>query len=152
MLRRIGFSRQKARQVHPSSDPKAQAAWVRRGLPNAPKATAEAHPDKRIALYFQDEAWMGQKGRVCHLWWLRGQRPPRLHHSRFEYAYVFAVVEPTTGNDLCLVLPFVSTAAMSVFLRDFSKRLAPDVHAVLVPTAPADMSPLHCRCRTTSPW
>ncbi|MGI4798581.1 MAG: winged helix-turn-helix domain-containing protein [Janthinobacterium lividum] len=26
----MGFSRQKARQVHPSSDPKAQAVWVKR--------------------------------------------------------------------------------------------------------------------------
>ncbi|MGI4799499.1 MAG: winged helix-turn-helix domain-containing protein [Janthinobacterium lividum] len=31
MLRRIRFSRQKARQVHPSSDAKAQAAWVKKG-------------------------------------------------------------------------------------------------------------------------
>ena len=58
----------------------------------------------------------------------------------------------TTGNDLCLVLPFVSTAAVSVFLRDFSEQLALDLHAVRVPTAPADMSPLYCTCRTTSPW
>lgn len=30
-LRRMGFSRQKARPVHPKVDPKAQAAWVKRG-------------------------------------------------------------------------------------------------------------------------
>ena len=30
VLRRMGFSRQKARQVHPNADPKAQAAWVKR--------------------------------------------------------------------------------------------------------------------------
>jgi transposase len=31
VLRRMGFSRQKARPVHPNADPKAQAAWVKRG-------------------------------------------------------------------------------------------------------------------------
>ena len=31
VLRRMGFSRQKARQVHPNADPKAQATWVKRG-------------------------------------------------------------------------------------------------------------------------
>ena len=31
VLRRMGFSRQKARQVHPNADPKAQAAWVKKG-------------------------------------------------------------------------------------------------------------------------
>jgi transposase len=31
VLRRIGFSRQKARPEHPGHDPRAQAAWVKRG-------------------------------------------------------------------------------------------------------------------------
>ena len=69
---------------------------------------------------------------MCHRWWLRGQRPPGLHDNRFEYAYIFAAVEPATGNDFCLVLPSVSTHAMSVFLNGFSEQLVPDVHAVMV--------------------
>ena len=69
---------------------------------------------------------------MCHHWWLRGQRPPGLNDNRFEYAYIFAAVEPATGNDFCLVLPSVSTHVMSVFLRGFSEQLAPDVHAGLV--------------------
>jgi transposase len=32
VLRRMGFSRQKARPVHPNADPKAQAVWVKRGF------------------------------------------------------------------------------------------------------------------------
>ena len=31
VLRRMGFSRQKAWQVHPNADPKAQATWVKGG-------------------------------------------------------------------------------------------------------------------------
>lgn len=31
VLRRMGFSRQKARQVHPKADPKVQTVWVKRG-------------------------------------------------------------------------------------------------------------------------
>jgi transposase len=31
ILRRMGFSRQKTRPSHPKSDPKAQAAWIKRG-------------------------------------------------------------------------------------------------------------------------
>jgi transposase len=31
ILRRMGFSRQKTRPSHPKSDPKPQAAWVKRG-------------------------------------------------------------------------------------------------------------------------
>jgi transposase len=45
---------------------------------------------------------------------------------------VFAAVQPATGEDFALVLPEVSTAAMSVFLAEFAQTLAPNVHAVLV--------------------
>ena len=47
-------------------------------------------------------------------------------------AYIFAAVEPATGAEVALVLPTVSTAAMSLFLAELSAQLAPDAHAVLV--------------------
>ena len=46
----------------------------------------------RIRLVFQDEARIGQKGRVCHIWWKRGERPPGLCDKRFTFAYIFAAV------------------------------------------------------------
>lgn len=104
----------------------------KRGLPSALKAIAAAHPDKRIALYFQDEARIGQKGRVCHCWWTRGLRPPGRMDHRYTFAYIFATVEPATGADFCLVLPEVSTVAMNEFLRRFSAILPADVHVALV--------------------
>jgi hypothetical protein len=39
-----------------------------KGLRDRLKAAAEAHPGKRIALWFMDEARVGQKGRLCHRW------------------------------------------------------------------------------------
>lgn len=83
-------------------------------------------------LYFQDEARVGQKGRTCHCWWLRGLRPPGLSDRRYSYAYIFAAVAPATGADFCLVLPEVSTAAMSAFLTRFCHTLAADEHAAMV--------------------
>ena len=74
---------------------------------------------------------MGQKGRACHAWWLRGQRPPGLAGKRFSFACVFAAVEPSTGRSACLV-PEVSTAAMQVLLDSFPATLAAGAHAALV--------------------
>ncbi|WP_051520987.1 IS630 family transposase [Rubellimicrobium mesophilum] len=93
---------------------------------------AAAHPDRRIELWFEDEARVGQKGRTTHRWWLRGQRPSGLCDKRFTSAYLFAAVEPATGAEVALVLPTVSTAAMSRFLAELSTQIAPDTHAVLV--------------------
>lgn len=45
---------------------------------------------------------------------------------------MFAAVRPATGQSCALVLPAVSTAAMQVFLDQFSQGLAADEHAVLV--------------------
>jgi hypothetical protein len=79
-----------------------------------------------------DEARVGQKGRLCHRWWVRGRRPPGRCDRRFESAYIFAAVEPATGADVALVLPEVSTAAMNLFLAAFAADLPADVHAALV--------------------
>ena len=95
-------------------------------------AAAEAHPGKRIALWFQDEARVGQKGRTGHRWWVRGQRPPGIADRRFASAYLFAAVRPATGEAFALVLPHVSTAAMSRFLSDFAQTIPDDTHAVMV--------------------
>jgi transposase len=79
-----------------------------------------------------DEARVGQKGRLCRRWWLRGRRPPGRCDKRFEWAYLFAAVEPATGADVALVLPEATTATMGLFLAEFAAALPEDVHAVLV--------------------
>ena len=96
------------------------------------RAAAEAHPGKRIALWFMDEARVGQKGRLCHRWWLWGHRPPGRCDKRFEWAYSFAAIKPMTGADVTLVLPEATTATMSLFLAQFAANRPEDVHAVLV--------------------
>ena len=79
-----------------------------------------------------DEARVGQKGRLCHRWWSRGRRPRGRCDRRFQWAYIFAAVEPATGADAALVLPQATAATMSLFLTEFAAGLAEDVHAVLV--------------------
>src|SRR3990172_6314967 len=86
----------------------------------------------RIRLFFQDEARIGQRGRVCHRWYKRGQRPPGLCDKRFTFAYIFAAVEPGTDNAFSLVMPYADTPAMQTFLDQFSETIAQDEHAVMI--------------------
>ena len=79
-----------------------------------------------------DEARFGQKGRVCHRWFTRGERPPGLCDQRYTWTHLFAAVRPATGDGFALVLPQVSTAAMNEFLAQFAATLAEDEHAVMV--------------------
>ena len=103
-----------------------------KGLRACLRAAAAARPGQRIALWFMDEARVGQKGRLCHRWWLKGHRPPGRCDRRFRWAYIFAAVEPATGADVALVLPEATTATMGLFLAEFAAGLPGDVHAVLV--------------------
>lgn len=84
------------------------------------QAVADAHPGKRICLMFEDEARIGQQGRVCHRWYTKGRRPPGRVDQRYTFAYVFAAVEPGTDNALALVMPEVSTRAMQSYLDKLS--------------------------------
>jgi hypothetical protein len=52
------------------------------------KKIQSTHKNKRIRLFFQDEARIGQKGRTCHIWWKRGERPPGLCDKRSQGASI----------------------------------------------------------------
>ncbi len=80
----------------------------------------------------KDEARVGQKGCTCHRWWLKGQRPPGVCDRRFTWTCVFAAIQPATGESTALVLPEVSTEALSLFLDRFSAERRPGEHAVMV--------------------
>ena len=82
-------------------------------------------------MFFQDEARIGQKGRVCHVWWKRGERPPGLCDRRFTFAYIFAAVQPGTDNAFALMMPRADTEAMQEFLDRFSATIADDEHVAM---------------------
>jgi transposase len=102
------------------------------GLQAALDEARAEHSDKRLTLWFMDEARFGQKGRVCHRWFTRGQRPPGLCDQRYSWTHLFAAVRPATGEGFALVLPEVSVKAMNEFLARFAATLANDEHAVMV--------------------
>ncbi|WP_420392428.1 IS630 family transposase [Acuticoccus sp.] len=131
LLRREGFLHQKARPVHPKASAKARAGFEKR-LRNALNEVAAAHPDKRIVLWFQDEMRVGQKGRLCHRWWLKGERAPGRQDRRFSFTDLFDAARADGEAAFALVLPEVGTAAMQLFLDRFADTLLPDEHAVMV--------------------
>ena len=95
-------------------------------------SAARAHPGKRVTLWFQDEMRVGPKGRLCHRWWTRGERPPGVQDQRHEWAHMFGAVRPGSEGAFALVLPTVNTDAMQNFLDRFAATLAEDEHAVMV--------------------
>ena len=79
-----------------------------------------------------DEARVGQKGGVTHVWYQKGVRPRGVRQQGFASAYLFGAVCPERGEGVALVLPEVSTAAMGVFLAELARAVPAGTHAALV--------------------
>jgi hypothetical protein len=94
---------------------------------------AARHPEaERVELWFEDEARVGQKGRVTHVWHARGLRPRGVREQRFASAYLFGAVCPARSAGVALVLPNADTAAMNLMLAELAGALPAGTHAVLV--------------------
>jgi len=92
--------------------------------------TAAAHPDKRIQLWFQDEARFGQQGTVCRVWAECGSRPRRVKQTGYRWLYLFGAVCPENGRAHGCLFPWANTEVMNRYLEDFAKNLEPEVHAL----------------------
>ena len=79
-----------------------------------------------------DEARIGQKGRLTHVWYQKGVRPRGLRQQGFASAYLFGAVCPEREAGVALVLPEVSTAAMDVFLAELGRAVPAGAHAALL--------------------
>ncbi len=93
---------------------------------------AERADGKRIELWWQDEARVGQKNKITRRWARRGTRPRAPRDQRTKWAYIFGAICPAEGKGAGLVMPWCDTEAMQAHLNEISAMVAPDAHAVLI--------------------
>ncbi len=91
-----------------------------------------AHPAKRVRWFVQDEARVGQQGTLTRVRARTGSRPAAVRQTEYEWVYLWAAVEPSSGASVAMITPTVDTGLMNTFLAGLSATLAPDEHAVLV--------------------
>ena len=76
---------------------------------------------------FQDEAGFGRINKPKYCWCEKGIRPlVPCHHIR-EYRYAYGAVEPLTGENFFLVLPYCNTDCTTVFLQGLSKHYEDEI-------------------------
>lgn len=90
------------------------------GLQDALDALGAAHPDAVLELWAEDEHRVGLTPIQRTLWAPRGERPVAAGRQRYQWAYVFGFVHPTSGAASLTVLPTVSATAMSAALARFA--------------------------------
>ena len=96
-------------------------------------AVARDHPEAgRVELWFMDEARVGQKGGLTHVWYQNGVRPRGVRQQGFSSAYLFGAVCPERAVGAALVLPRADAAATGLHLAEISREVTPGAHAVVV--------------------
>ena len=63
---------------------------------------------------------------------MRGSRPTALRQTEYEWVYLFAAINATTGESTALVAPTVNTDYMTAHLEHISRQVGEKRHVVLV--------------------
>ena len=79
------------------------------------------HPDAAVELWAQDEARLGLTPIVRRVWAARGDRPIASSKRRYEWLYVYAFVQPSTGKVEWLLLPTVNAELFQLSLDYFAE-------------------------------
>ena len=103
-------------------------------------AAAAAAGYQRVRLWTQDEARFGLLPIVRHRITARGVQPIRSSEHKREYFYLFAAIEPVTGEDFLLEMPSLDRATFQVFLDEFARQDTESFHLMLVDNATAHTS------------
>ncbi|HET7424284.1 MAG TPA: IS630 family transposase [Gemmatimonadales bacterium] len=131
LLDRLGYNDLMPRPQHPEAALEAQE-FFKGIVVEQIEAIAEQHPGEEIQVWHQDEARFGQQGTLTRVWARKGSRPRRMRQNGRESLYVLTAVCAASGAAVGLIMPALNTAVVNLFLEEFSRQLAPGVHAVLL--------------------
>ena len=103
------------------------------------KSIQEKHPNDSLEVWFQDEARVGQQGRLTRTWGEKGKRLRISKDMRFDYTYIYGAVCPERDVGEAIVISQVGKEAMQKHLDAISDRIPKDRHGVIV----MDRAPWH---------
>jgi transposase len=86
----------------------------------------------KTRVWFMDEARFGQQGTITDVWARTGSRPSAVRQTRYEWIYLYAAVEPVTGESAALLAPNVNTGTMNAFLSILDEERRPDEQFILI--------------------
>lgn len=95
-------------------------------------ALKQAHPQRQLEVWAEDEARLGLKPVVRRVWARRGQRPRSNGQRKFVSRWVFGFVHPATGRSWCQLLPQANTPRMTEAVADFARWADPTDTKLLV--------------------
>lgn len=87
--------------------------------------------DKAKTIYFFDKARFGLQSSLCRKWAKKGSECTVKVKQGYQNFYIYSSVAPKTGDQFSLLLPFVNTEIMQLYLDEFSMSLGSEI-AILI--------------------
>jgi transposase len=87
-----------------------------------------------------DEGRFGLKSCFKRRWCPKGVRPPWIVEEKYEWLWLYAAVEPTTGNAFFLLLPDTSGDCFQLFLEHLQSELKGEEVKIVLDNAPSHCS------------
>ena len=85
---------------------------------------------------FQDEARFGRITDLKKCWAPKGIRPEVFSQIVREYTYVYGAFSPKDGMSDLLILPFMDSACMNIFLQEIASRHKDEFVMMIIDGAP----------------
>lgn len=101
---------------------------------------ARQQPQQPVRLFCQDESRLGLHLPVQRRLTGRGVKPSQVVEPLYEYYWLYAAVEPTTGDAFWWELPALDAECFTVFLQQFSRQYADSLNVLLLDQAPAHVA------------
>jgi transposase len=103
-------------------------------LPEEVEALRQASPEASLELWSQDEHRIGLKPILRRVWARKGTRVRAIVRQRYQWMYLYGLVEPQSGKTSWLLMPTVNTVVFSLALAAFAQEqgVGPDKHILLV--------------------
>jgi hypothetical protein len=92
------------------------------------------YPEATVELWCEDEHRVGLKPVLRRVYVPEGEVPIAQVNWRFEWLWLYAFVEPQSGQTYWWILPYVNTELFNRVLADFAQAFAlgPNKHVLLV--------------------
>lgn len=85
-----------------------------------------------LDVLFFDESRFGTHSKIGHGWFNKGSRTQVKFNMGFKNFYVYSAVNGSSGYDFSLVMPYVNTQCMNIFLDKLAKELPGKKYLLIV--------------------
>lgn len=108
------------RPSHQEADPDEQEAWKKKLQQEVGRIQTE-HPDADVEVWSEDEHRIGLHPIVRRIWVELGEQPVATVNWKRQWLWLYAFVQPQTGQTYWWLLPNVNTKLFSRVLKDFAQ-------------------------------